>query len=64
MGYGLQGCKGQVGGRGRGRRSCQRAMWTLGGSWHWSSESQNTTSRSSRHFSWYYREVTVNVSSG
>lgn len=25
---------------------------------------RNKTSRSSRHFSWHYREVTVNVSSG
>lgn len=27
-------------------------------------KARNKTSRSSRHFSWYYREVTVNVSSG
>lgn len=27
-------------------------------------KARNKTSRSSRHFSWHYREVTVNVSSG
>lgn len=27
-------------------------------------KARNKTSWSSRHFSWYYREVTVNVSSG
>lgn len=27
-------------------------------------KARNKTSRSSRHFSWHYRDVTVNVSSG
>lgn len=62
---GLQGVQVGWGWRQRGRRSCQRMMWTLGGVLALVFlKARNKTSRSSRHFSWHYREVTVNVSSG
>lgn len=62
---GLQGVQGRWGGRQRGRRSCQRTNVDAGrGLGVGFLKARNKTSRSSWHFSWHYREVTVNVSSG